>query len=200
MNKIVLALLVLAFASCSDHSSVLNEKTDTLNQKSIVKEDSLKTMVREADSISQMESNEFLAEEISAIDLEISNQEEENAVFEWYEGNHSLTLQWIGWENPGSINFELVTEGEFEIHGNQENEEGDYLKIDGVVTLMGKEQLNFNGTIETKVSYVNNGDVCLKEGNYTFLATGKRKYWRLQEMDNCEGNSVVDYVDIYWKN
>jgi hypothetical protein len=37
-----------------------------------------------------------------------------------------------------------------------------------------------------------------RTGEMTFRVTGKRKYWRLMEMDNpCEG--VTDYVDIYFR-
>ncbi|OMP74775.1 hypothetical protein, partial [[Flexibacter] sp. ATCC 35208] len=59
--------------------------------------------------------------------------------------------------------------------------------------------MTFKGTIQTKYSGVNNGQVCEKTGTYHFLVKGERKYWRLQEMDNCEGNNVVDYVDIFIK-
>jgi hypothetical protein len=39
----------------------------------------------------------------------------------------------------------------------------------------------------------------LKEGDKIFLSTKGRKYWRLQNMLNCEGNRVTDYIDIYFK-
>ena len=56
--------------------------------------------------------------------------------------------------------------------------------------------MQFTGRIESSVSYIQNGLPCIKEGNYTFKSTQGRKYWRLQEMDGCEG--VTDYVDIYF--
>jgi hypothetical protein len=31
-----------------------------------------------------------------------------------------------------------------------------------------------------------------------FKSTKGRKYWRMQDMENCEGSGVVDYVDIYF--
>jgi hypothetical protein len=38
----------------------------------------------------------------------------------------------------------------------------------------------------------------MRQGDFTFKVTGKRKYWRMQEMDNpCD--EATDYVDIYYK-
>jgi len=55
-----------------------------------------------------------------------------------------------------------------------------------------------NTIIWSQLVNLNNGEECVREGEYNFKATGKRQYWRLQEMDNCEGGNVVDYVDIYF--
>jgi len=46
------------------------------------------------------------------------------------------------------------------------------------------------------VSHINGGEPCLREGEMTFAITGKRRFWRLQQMQNpC--NEVVDYIDIF---
>jgi hypothetical protein len=38
----------------------------------------------------------------------------------------------------------------------------------------------------------------MRSGTFHFKATGKRRYWRMQEMDNpCD--SVTDYVDVYFR-
>lgn len=137
-------------------------------------------------------------EQMRSIDLEFSNQQEENAVFAKYEGKHLMSLQWIEGESFGSCEWTLASEGEFDVHGEHKNEQGDYCTINGTMLLMG-DYLEFNGKIESKVSYINDGKPCIRDGRYTFKSTGNRKYWRLQEMDNCEGNNVVDYVDIYFK-
>lgn len=114
-------------------------------------------------------------------------------------GTHNLSLQWIGWEKMGKCDFTMLTEGEFEVIGEQRNEAGDYVTINGTLTMQGNDHLVFNGIIRSKVSYINDGEECLRDGEYNFKAKGKRKYWRLQEMENCEGNNVVDYIDIYFK-
>lgn len=46
------------------------------------------------------------------------------------------------------------------------------------------------------ISWNNNGAPCKRDGTMTFAITGKRKYWRLQEMQSpCD--ETTDYVDIF---
>jgi hypothetical protein len=74
----------------------------------------------------------------------------------------------------------------------------DYLKIDGIITEISAREFKFDGKIAIKISYHANGAECLREGQMTFKITGKRKYWRMAEMDNpCE--EITDYVDIYFR-
>ncbi|QJB32254.1 hypothetical protein HF324_12895 [Chitinophaga oryzae] len=115
------------------------------------------------------------------------------------EGKHSFTLQWISWDHPGEVMIEKQKDATYTVKGEQRDEKtGDFVTIDGTLTVDSPKELTFNGTIRTQYSNVNGGKVCEKTGTYHFLAKGARKYWRLQEMDNCEGNNVVDYVDIYF--
>ncbi len=113
-------------------------------------------------------------------------------------GEHNLTLQWIGWNKPGKAvirieNNKLVVSGE-----QRDKKTGDYLTISGEIEVVNAKELSFNGKIENRVSYVNNGKPCQKKGKFVFKATKGRKFWRLQQMDNCEQGGVVDYVDIYF--
>jgi len=113
-------------------------------------------------------------------------------------GKHKLSLQWISWDYFGTA---TVTDkkGILYLRGEQKQRGGrDYLKIDGTITSIDKNEFTFNGTIVMQVSHNNNGAACKREGEMTFAVKGKRKYWRLQEMDNpCDG--VTDYVDIYFR-
>ncbi len=114
-------------------------------------------------------------------------------------GTHLLSLQWISWEYFGDAMITSTdTENVYEIDGTQKStENSDYLKIKGTLTAMNEKHLVFNGTIETSVDHINGGQPCNREGEFNFKATGQRKYWRLQEMDNpCDG--VADYVDIFF--
>lgn len=115
-------------------------------------------------------------------------------------GKHPLTLQWISWDFPGSA---LITEGEdgwYKISGQQIDRKNsqNYLKIKGKIRPLTAKELEFEGTIETKVQTINAGKPCIRTGRKIFRATGTRKYWRLQDMINCEGGTVTDYVDIYF--
>ena len=113
------------------------------------------------------------------------------------EGKHSLTLQWI--EGKGSINFVKKGKSEFEVSGEQKSSKTeDFLKMEGVIQVRSSTELEFTGKIETQVSYINDGKVCLRDGKHTFKAYGKRKYWRMQDKINCDGK-VTDYIDIYFQ-
>ena len=114
-------------------------------------------------------------------------------------GKHKLSLQWISWDYFGTAN---VTQkgGVFYLKGEQKSrgETADYVKVNGTITMIDKTSFTFNGTILTRISHINSGKECKREGEMTFRITGKRKYWRLLEMDNpCDG--VTDYVDIFFR-
>lgn len=112
-------------------------------------------------------------------------------------GRHMLSLQWISWEKFGTA---VVTNklGVYGLEGEQRGPGGDYLKIAGMIVSIDAREFKFQGTITTRVSHINNGQPCERQGDFTFKVTGKRKYWRLQEMDNpCD--EATDYVDIYFR-
>lgn len=113
-------------------------------------------------------------------------------------GKHKLALQWISWNYFGAAtvtdkNGVLYLAGEQKQHGGT-----DYLKIDGAITSIDKNEFKFNGTIVMQISHINGGEPCKREGAMTFAVKGKRKYWRLQEMDNpCD--EATDYVDVFFR-
>lgn len=113
-------------------------------------------------------------------------------------GQHAITLQWVSWENKGIV--KITKEGELlRIKGEQKSKENqtDIVSIDGTLEIISDKEIKFSGQIITTVSYNNGGNPCEKNGIYTFKKTGNRRYWRLQEMQNCDG-VVVDYVDLYF--
>lgn len=145
---------------------------------------------------SKQKNNEFFTAGFDVLEPNLKNSQPENILL----GSHPLTLQWIGWDHPGTIDFYkemdlIICRGE---QLSKENDT-DFLKIDGIVEeIINEKEFLFKGTIITKVSYINGGEECVREGTFRFKATGTRKYWRMREMDNpCEG--VTDYVDIFFK-
>lgn len=115
-------------------------------------------------------------------------------------GRHLVSLQWISWDYFGRANV-TQRRGVLYLKGEQKGRgesSGDYLKIDGVVTRVDAKEFKFDGKITVRVSHINGGAPCEREGEMTFRITGKRKYWRLMEMDNpCD--TATDYVDIYFR-
>ncbi|MBU1109041.1 MAG: hypothetical protein KKB51_20345 [Candidatus Riflebacteria bacterium] len=114
-------------------------------------------------------------------------------------GEHFLALQWISWDHFGKVTIAKNDTAAWKISGRQDSRENnDYLSIDGIVTEISTLSFGFSGKIVTKVSLINNGEPVTRSGNMTFRISGKRRYWRLKEMQNPEDN-VVDYIDIFFK-
>ena len=115
------------------------------------------------------------------------------------EGTHAVTYQMISWDDPGKVTIRKMADGSFSIAGVQQSKDKrDYLKVKGKLEVVNDRELIFHGEILTRVDGFNNGMECKRSGEYHFKATGKRKYYRLQEMTNCEGGMTTDYIDIYF--
>lgn len=118
-------------------------------------------------------------------------------------GEHMLTLQWLGWGDLSGAGKLVVEDAgdtlsmRGEQRGTGENAD-DYLRIDGRIVAASRDGFVFEGEILTRVHYIANGSECRRSGRFTFKATGKRRYWRLQEMQNpCD--TATDYVDVYFR-
>lgn len=109
-------------------------------------------------------------------------------------GKHKIRLQWLNKTGVAEI-FE--ENGILKIKGEHLEKDG-HLKVNGEVKYINDKELIITGTVSTQSSIVNNGEVCKREGSFNFKSTKGRKYWRMQQMSNCEGNRVVDYVDIFF--
>lgn len=109
-----------------------------------------------------------------------------------------ITLQWIAFESSeGKAKIKNTGNGWYTISGEQTNSANEYLKINGKLKRLDANNVSFEGTIITYVKANNGGKPCEKNGKQTFAKKGDRRYYRLQQMTNCEGGRLVDYVDIY---
>lgn len=113
-------------------------------------------------------------------------------------GRHKLSLQWISWDYFGTANV-TNSRGVYRIKGDQKGRGNtDFVKVDGVIKSIDAKEFVFEGTIISQISHINGGQPCTRDGEFTFKITGKRKYWRLMQMDNpCD--PVTDYVDVYFR-
>jgi hypothetical protein len=115
-------------------------------------------------------------------------------------GRHKLSLQWVSWDYFGIATVTNIR-GLYSIKGEQKGRgmsKGDYITIDGAITTIDEKEFGFRGKIVARVSHINGGEPCVRDGEFTFKITGKRRYWRLQQMDNpCD--TATDYVDIYFR-
>ena len=114
-------------------------------------------------------------------------------------GSHSFTIQWISFNNsnPGKVSIKKIGDDEYSIQGEQrDTKSNEYVSIKGTFLNQGRI-LKFNGKIISKINSINGGQPCELTGLSIFKASGKRQYWRLQQMLNCDG-VTTDYIDIYF--
>jgi hypothetical protein len=114
-------------------------------------------------------------------------------------GKHRLALQWISWTKFGEVTVAADANGVMTIKGEQRGAKGgaDVLTVDGVITRVEDKAFQMNGTVVYHVADIANGRACERRGTLTFKITGKRRYWRMQEMQSpCDG--VTDYVDVFF--
>jgi len=113
---------------------------------------------------------------------------------------HPLTLQWISWEPDqwGAIEVTPNDDGTYRVQGRQDGPDGDYVSLQGTIVVVDPAHLRFDGVVETRISHINAGTPCVRAGEVDFVATGDRRFWRMQDLINCDG-AVTDYVDIYFE-
>lgn len=114
-------------------------------------------------------------------------------------GRHLMSLQWISWDYFGTATV-TNKRGVYYLKGEQKGRgNSDFVTVEGVITRIDAKEFWLDGKVTTQVSNINNGKPCVRDGqDIVFRITGKRKYWRMTEIDNpCE--AVADYVDIYFR-
>lgn len=112
------------------------------------------------------------------------------------QSNSGMTLQWIGFETNqrGHVrvrthNGVVTLTGSHRLPGTPEA-----VTMEGYVASIDARSFKFVGRIVIHDT-PDIGRECVRDGTWTFKITGKRRYWRLQEMEMCDG--LTDYVDIY---
>ena len=110
-------------------------------------------------------------------------------------GNSGITLQWIGWEHRGHVRVS-ERDGLLHLSGAQNARGGPgRLTLEGEVLEIGPSSFTFRGRIAISDT-PDAGRDCVRDGTYEFRVTQRRRYWRLQQMEQCDG--LTDYVDIYF--
>ena len=106
-----------------------------------------------------------------------------------------ITLQWIGWNERGSVN--VRREGDLILlTGSQSEPNGlGRLFLDGSVTEIGSDYFLFDGIVRM-TDTPDRGRTCEADNQWRFAITQNRPYWRLREFEWCDG--LTDYIDIYF--
>lgn len=106
-----------------------------------------------------------------------------------------ITLQWIGWDNRGTVTAEADAAGVWHLAGEQLGPDAALVSIQGVITAIGPDQFDLVGTI-TILNTPDEGRTCDREGTWRFAVTQRRTYYRVREFEWCD--YLTDYVDIYF--
>ncbi|HEY5711528.1 MAG TPA: hypothetical protein VIT38_06500 [Allosphingosinicella sp.] len=117
---------------------------------------------------------------------------EDRAALARLRGNSGLTLQWISWDRRGRVR---VSEQDGIVHLSGLQTGRGRLELEGDVVRIDATRFTFRGRIAI-TDTPDPGRSCMRDGEYEFRITGTRRYWRLQQMEQCDG--LTDYVDIYF--
>lgn len=117
----------------------------------------------------------------------------DQAAYERLLHNSGVSVQWLWTDARGKL--KAVDENDVvRLEGGHATDKGS-VSINGQVLSILADRFTFRGTILI-LDAPDKGRRCERTGDYEFRATGKRKYWRLQQMEACGG--LTDYVDIYY--
>lgn len=108
--------------------------------------------------------------------------------------NKGVTLQWLGWDQRGSVNARMEG-GVLRLTAAQAKNEGGRLLMDGAVREIGSDYFVFSGFIRI-TDTPDAGRYCEQSKEWRFAVTQNRPYWRLREFEWCDG--LTDYIDIYF--
>ncbi|WP_118193963.1 hypothetical protein [Albibacterium indicum] len=193
MNQVkffIVAFISLFVISCQQSANDTNTNGTTADTLSEISQDTI-----DQDTISE----EPVVDTATSAENAQPSTDVKATSFKIREGKHNISLQWISWDDLGEAEIEYVGDNKYSIVGEQRNpDNSDYLKINGTIEPVSDKKLAFEGTIESQIEHLNQGQPCVRDGSQVFESTKNRKYWRMQDMENCEGGRVLDYVDIYF--
>ncbi|MEA3012157.1 MAG: hypothetical protein QOD42_702 [Sphingomonadales bacterium] len=111
--------------------------------------------------------------------------------------NSGITLQWISFETRARGHVAATMRGGLlHLSGSQAERRGPgRLTLDGDVLRVDPRSFTFKGRILI-AGAPDPGRNCVRDGTYEFRVTQRRRYWRLQDFEACDG--LADYVDIYF--
>jgi hypothetical protein len=108
--------------------------------------------------------------------------------------NSGVTVQWLWHGKRGPLKA-TDENGVIKIEGKQSSADEGSVTLKGEVVSLYGDHFTFRGTILI-LDAPDKGRRCDRTGDYDFRITGSRKYWRLKQMEACDG--LTDYVDIYF--
>ncbi len=120
---------------------------------------------------------------------------QDRAALDRLRRNSGITLQWISFESPARGHVRVSERGGLVHLAGSQRGNGGEVTLDGDVLEIGASSFTFRGRIVI-TDTPDPGRTCVRDGTYEFRVTQNRRYWRLQQMEQCDG--LTDYVDIYF--
>lgn len=106
-----------------------------------------------------------------------------------------ITLQWIDWDERGTVRAEIDDAGVWRLLGQQLGENQQALEVDGTITRIGRDHFEMIGAISI-LNTPDEGRTCEGYGPWRFEVTQNRTYYRLRTFEWCD--YLTDYIDIYF--
>jgi TIR domain len=111
------------------------------------------------------------------------------------KASRGIAVQWISWDYLGRLNV-TDSDGIIHLEGSQIEQKGPgRLELSGDVVSIDRDSFTFKGRINILQAPGDRAE-CRRDGVFEFRITGSRHYWRLQQMEACDG--LTDYVDIFF--
>lgn len=111
-------------------------------------------------------------------------------------GVHGLSLQWLSGRDAseGGVLFDPLDSGGYQVTGIHQTERGE-LVIAGVIEIVSRDELAFDGTISSRVPWLNGGEACERVAGQRFIRRPGTDTFRMQDRINCDG-ARTDWIDI----
>ena len=106
-----------------------------------------------------------------------------------------ITLQWVDWDRRGDVSVTEGEDGVWRLSGEQLDESGAGVRVEGVITEIGEDYFLLDGRVQI-ADTPDIGRSCDATKVWRFGATQRRAYYRLREFEWCD--YLTDYVDIYF--
>jgi len=118
------------------------------------------------------------------------------------DGEHDFWLEndKFGDQPPGTVTIKNVGIDRYTVYGKQISTNNiDYVNINGIITVISDKYFNFEGELKYMINDLSPNTECIHKEIQLFKSRKekwRKKYWRLERIENCDGNRTQTTSDI----